>query len=209
MKALIGRLGCRIFLTALVCGLLVVAGCSDYSSQYDAVSSKLAAKEKENATLQQTVDTLTKENSQCQQQVRTLQGLTAEQKTESIPTVSDVTIAKRTGIYNAETADRETRLVIYFRPIDETGDAIKASGAVHIELWDLDLEPAKAVLVMWNISAGELKKTWSGSLLADFYRLAFTVPEDYATRKNLTLKLTFTDYFTGKTFSGQMAVVGK
>jgi hypothetical protein len=186
-----------------------VAGCTDYSSQNDALRAQLIEKDKLTASLQKNVNSLTDENAQCQRQVVTLQALTPEQRQEGIPTVMEVSIVKRSGIYDTATPGREPRLIIYFRPLDDAGDAIKAPGAVHIELWDLDARPEQAMLAKWDIPAAELKKDWSGSLLADFYRVSFTVPEDYGQRKNLTVKLTFTDYFTGHTFSGQLPITSK
>lgn len=175
----------------------VTAGCSDYSRQYDQASSKLSAKEKEAAAMQAEMAALKAENQRCSQQVTTLQGLTPEQKKDAVPSIVELNIIKRSGIYRNESGDRETRLIVYFRPVDDTGDAVKAGGAAHLELWDLGQDPAKSLLAKWDVPAAELKKSWSGSLLADFYRLTFTVPDDYATRQNLTLKVSFTDYLTG------------
>lgn len=195
---------------ALIGAALVwMAGCTSYSKQYDEASEKLVQSQKQNESLQKTVKDLTAANSQCQQQVTALQNLTPEQRKEAIPSIVELTINKRSGIYPAETEDRKTRLLVYLRPMDDSGDAVKAAGSVHVELWDLDKPAAQAMLNSWDVTAKELKTMWSGSLLADFYRLRFEVPSDYLTRKNLTLKVTFTDYFTGKVLSAQMAVSGR
>jgi hypothetical protein len=189
--------------------LVGMTGCTSYSKQYDEASEKLVQTQKQNEALQKTIKDLQETNAQCQQQVVTLSGMTAEQRKEAIPTVTEVKITKRSGIYPRETESRKTHLLIYFRPIDDTGDAVKAPGTVHVELWDLGEQPAQAMLAKWDVSANELKKSWSGSLLADFYRLAFDVPDDYMNRKNLTVKLTFTDHLTGRVFAQQMAVSGR
>jgi hypothetical protein len=210
MNAIIGRLcRCALHVTLSVVLAACVSGCSDYSKQYDEASTKLVEAQKQNDALENAVKTLKQENAACQQQVATLSVLTPEQKKQAIPTVTDIDINKRSGIYKAESDGKQTKLIVYFRPLDDTGDAIKAAGSVHLELWDLGQQPAQAMLQKWDVSAVELKKMWSGSLLADFYRLAFAVPDDYSTRQNLTVKLTFTDYMTGKVFTPQMAVAGR
>jgi hypothetical protein len=210
MKALIklamGRLGRQLFCFAFSWIILVTAGCADYSRQNDILRSQLQDKEKQNATLKETLSAQRDENALCRQQVVNLQGLTPQQRTEAVSTIKDVAIDKRSGIYYAETPGKETRLLIYLRPIDGEGDAIKAPGAVHIELWDLGAAPPQALLAKWDITPLELRKTWSTSLLSNFYRLSFPVPADYA---DLTAKVVFTDYFTGKSYSMQHPLASK
>ena len=213
MKALVklarGRLGRQLLYFVFVCGSLVTAGCSDYSGQNDLLRSQLQEKDKQNTTLREALSTQRDENIQCQQQVTNLQNLTPQQKAEVISTVTDVTIVNRSGIYDAQTPGKEPHLLIYLRPLDDTGDAVKAPGAVHVELWDLGAAPPQALLAKWDVAPLELKKDWSWSLLSNFYRLSFPVPADYATRKDLTVKVVFTDYFTGKSYSMQHPIASK
>ncbi|HSV27219.1 MAG TPA: hypothetical protein VLH60_04930 [Sedimentisphaerales bacterium] len=192
---------CAVLLCALFAG-----GCADYSRQNDALRAKLMARDKEAAAMRRTVAELTAAGEECRQQVATLQGLSEEQRRAGVPEILDVIIVRRTGIYDAEKAGEAVRLMVYFRPIDDVGDAVKAAGHARVGLWDLSAEPAKARLAEWDISFTELKRMWSGSMLSNFYRLELPVPQDYAARKDLTVKLTFTDYFTGRTFSRQLAI---
>jgi hypothetical protein len=206
MKARIKRSRPQLWFALVILCVMFAGGCSDLSSQNDALRAQLIENEKQAAKLQKSIAELKKSGEECRQQTLNLQGLSEEQKKAGVPDILDVVITGQTGIYDAETPDREPRLMVYFKPIDDAGDAVKAGGAVHIELWDLGQAPEKAKLEAWDVSSGELKKTWSGSLLSSFYRLEFKVPKDYSTRKDLTVKLTFTDYFTGKSFSRQLAI---
>jgi hypothetical protein len=200
MKAIAGCI-------TIVAAAILLAGCSDYSKAYDEASSKLVEAQKQNQALQKNVDQLKEANLQCQQQVMSLQGLTPEQRKEAVPSIVEIKVDKRSGIYPSN--KDKTELVIYVRPIDDTGDAIKAAGPIHVELWDLGSVPADALLNKWDVPALQIKDKWSGALLAGFYRLAFEVPKDYATRKNLTLKVTFTDLLTGRSFTSQTPVAGR
>jgi len=182
------------------------SGCADYSHQNDSLRSQVIEKDKQAASLRKEIAELKKSGEVCLSQVETLQGLTPEQRKAGIPHIMDLILVSRTGIYPAETDERQTRLLVYFKPIDDTGDAVKVAGAVRVELWELGDKPAEALLQSWDITADQLKTMWSGSLLANFYRLEFPVPAEYVNKHNLTLKLTFTDYFTGKTFRPQMAI---
>jgi hypothetical protein len=213
MKALVklafDRLGRHLFYLTVAGVILVITGCSDYSGQNDLLRSQLQEKDKQNTTLRETLSTVREENAQCQQQVVNLQNLTPQQRAEAISTVTEVSIVARSGIYDAKTPGKEPRLLIYFRPLDDTGDTIKAPGAVHIELWDLGAAAPQALLAKWDITPLELKKCWSSSLLSNFYRLSFPVPTDYAARKELTAKVVFTDHFTGKSYSMQNPITSK
>jgi len=206
MRAHIKRSARQVCCLVFTLALCLAAGCADHGRQNDILRQQLIDKEKQTTDLQQAVVELRNANGECRQQVATLQGLTPEQRREAVPDIEEVVIVSRSGIYDAETPGKTPRLIVYFRPMDDTGDAIKSPGSAHIELWDLGRSPSEALLEKWDVSAVELKKTWAGSLLSNFYRLEFPVPAEYASSKELTVKLTFTDYFTGKSFTPQQPI---
>ena len=98
-------------------------------------------------------------------------------------------------------------LVVYLKTIDDMGDVIKSPGAVKIELWNLNAKPQEALLKSWQIEPKDLRKNWSGSLLTSYYKLQFDVSSILGKKeKELTLKVEFTDYLTGKIFKQQRVV---
>jgi hypothetical protein len=87
------------------------------------------------------------------------------------------------------------------------GDVLKAAGAVKIELWNLNAKPAESLLSSWQIEPKELKKKWSGSLLTSYYKLPFDVNSILTDKeKELTLRVEFTDYLTGKILKEQRVI---
>jgi hypothetical protein len=102
---------------------------------------------------------------------------------------------------------KKKMLVVYLKTIDDMGDVVKAPGAVKIELWNLNAEPNEALLSSWQIEPKDLRKRWSGSLLTSYYKLQFDVNSILSKKeKDLTLKVEFTDYLTGKILKGQQVV---
>ena len=63
------------------------------------------------------------------------------------------------------------------------------------------------MLGQWKIEPDELKKLWFETLVSIYYRLTFNVADIIDNLKEpLTVKVTFTDYLTGKVFTEQKAI---
>jgi hypothetical protein len=96
---------------------------------------------------------------------------------------------------------------VYVVPVDETGDDIKAAGAADVQLWDLNKKESEALLGQWQIEPNELKKLWLDSFLGGSYRLVFDVSQIVTkVEKPLTVKVNFTDYLSGKTFTEEFVI---
>ncbi len=90
-------------------------------------------------------------------------------------------------------------LKVYVQPIDSAGDKIKAPGSVRVQLWDLNADADSAPLKEWQVGPEELKQMWVDTLLTHYYRLSFDVSDMPGGRdRELKLKVSFTDYVTGK-----------
>ena len=88
--------------------------------------------------------------------------------------------------------------MVYVEPIDETGDTVKAGGAIDVQLWDLNKKENEARLAQWQIEPNELKTLWLGGMLSSSYRLSFdaaAIVDKFD--KPLTVKVNFTDYLVG------------
>jgi hypothetical protein len=119
-------------------------------------------------------------------------------------------IGRYTNIYeedgNSGTPGNK-KLIVYVVPVDETGDDIKAAGAADVQLWDLNKKESEALLGQWQIEPNELKKLWLDSFLGGSYRLVFDVSQIVTkVEKPLTVKVNFTDYLSGKTFTEEFVI---
>jgi hypothetical protein len=159
------------------------------------------------SSLQKQIQSLTEEKEQLRDQVKTLSGLTSEIRLENLYDLQQVKIGKYTNLFDKDEDGKKEKLIVYLEPIDEDGDIIKAAGIVDVQLWDLNRKEEDALLGQWQVGPKELKELWFVVILSINYRLTFDVADLIDTFKEpLTVKVTFTDYVTGKVFKEQKVI---
>lgn len=185
--------------------MIIASGCDSNGNQslWDQIKNLTQDKSK----LKQRVDTLEAENTELTARVKTLTALGPEKRIEALSGVQRITIEKRSGLADKNKDGNAETLVVYVRPRDDTGNTVKAPGEITLQLWDLNAPPDTALLKEWNIPPQQLKKLWSSTALTNYYRLSYKVPDllnDEQTE--LTIKVQFTDYVTGKTLNAQRVI---
>lgn len=95
-------------------------------------------------------------------------------------------------------------LKVYVVPTDDEGQPLKAAGSFVVEAFDL-AKGANNRIGHWEFTADEAKKTWLGQLMMYTYVLpvAWQSPPQHP---DITLRVTFTDNLTGRTFSAQKVI---
>jgi hypothetical protein len=148
------------------------------------------------------------ENEQLTKQMHVLSGLPEEVKGENLYNVQNVKITKFTNFYDKDKDGKKEKLIVYIQPIDEEGDIIKATGAVDVQLWDLNASQTnQSLLGQWHVEPDELKKLWFATIVKINYRLMFDIADKVKSfDEPLTVKVTFTDYLSGKVFKEQMVI---
>jgi hypothetical protein len=87
---------------------------------------------------------------------------------------------------------------VYLMPIDETGEAIKATGKVTVELFDLGLSGDNR-LGRWEFAPGQIKDRWRS--LGPLHAFVLECPwQKMPSHSNLTLHVVFDDALTGREF---------
>jgi hypothetical protein len=188
------------FLSSVFC--LFAAGCE---------SSNLAKEAKtlrqEKAELKSQIEQSKSEAEQLKNQVHVLSNLPPEVRLEDLYDLQKIRITRYTNLYDKDKDGKKEELLVYIQPIDEQGDIVKATGAVDVELWDLNKEDGHAQLGQWHVPPGELKKLWCATLITINYRLPFDVADKITgEEKELVVKVTFTDYPSGKVFKEQKII---
>ena len=193
------------FLFSVFC-LLILAGCNS-TNEKTQLLEKVEQLTEENSKLTSRIKQSESQNKQLQKQVQVLSDLPADVKGENVYTVRQIKIGRFSGFYNKNDSDEKEILIVYVRPIDDEGDAIKASGTVDVELWDLNQPENKALLGHWKVGPQELKHLWSATMLTINYRLTFNISDivkDFD--KPYTVKVKFTDYLSGRVFEDQRVI---
>ncbi len=198
-----------IITTLTICVLAAVTGCGS-DTEIISMSDQLELTRKEKNKLAGQLEKTKADNEQLQKQLKTLSGAREEATFDDIHSIERVEITRYTNLYDKNDDGKMDTLIVYLKPSDAQADVIKASGEVDVELWDLSKAGAEAQLGKWHIKPEELKKLWFATLVTINYRLTFDVTgkiEKYD--EPLTVKVTFTDHLSGKTFNEQKAIKPK
>jgi len=186
--------------------LILVTGCAN-PDEKESVVVQIEQLTQEKTQLQKQIEQSEKENEQLKQQVQVLSGLPEEVKLENLNRLENIKIGRYTGFFDKDDDGRKEKLIIYIQPTDDQGDALKAAGTAEVQLWDLNKTNGQAMLGQWKVEPDELKKLWFETLVSIYYRLTFDVADIIdSLEEPLTVKVTFTDYMTGKVFKEQKVI---
>lgn len=187
------------------CLLAVAAGCE--STDRKAITEQIESLRLERMQLMHQVEQSKAENEQLKKQVQVLSGLKPEVRFENLYRLQRLKINSYTNLYDKDKDGKKEKLIVYIQPMDEEGDIVKATGAVDVQLWDLNKKSGQALLGQWHVEPNELKKLWFATLITINYRLTFDVADKIEDAEEpLTVKVTFTDYLTGRVFNEQRVI---
>lgn len=186
--------------------LLLVTGCASPNDK-ESPAVKIEQLTHENTQLHKQIAQSNAENKQLKDQIQVLSGLPENVRLENLNRLEKIKIGRYTGFFDKDDDDKKEKLIVYIQPTDEQGDALKAAGTVEVQLWDLNKANGEAILGQWKLEPDELKKLWFETLVSIYYRLTFDVADIVESLEEpLTVKVTFTDYMTGKVFKEQKAI---
>lgn len=185
--------------------LLVAAGCQDTNNRKTLLTDQIEKLSREKVALAKQLDQVNAENRQLKDRIEVLSALPKDQIEPW--SLQKIEIGRFTGLYDQDKDGRKEQLIVYIQPIDQDGDTVKSPGAVEVQLWDLNKADSNALLGEWHVGPDQLRKLWLTTLLASNYRLTFDVGGKVSEPKEpLTVKVSFTDYLTGKVFQEQKVI---
>jgi len=149
---------------------------------------------------------LSEELAQSREQIQVLSGLEAEVRLENVYDLQAVKLTRFTNLYDKDGDGKKEKLIVYLKPEDGEGDAVKASGTADIELWDLARGEGEALIGKWHVDAQGLRQQWFATMITINYRLIFDVGGLVEGDEELVVKVVFTDYLSGKVFREQMVI---
>ena len=188
------------------CLLAIAAGCESTGTKTP-LPQQIQTLKQEKEQLTSRLEQYKTENEQLRKQVEILSEVRAGLKPEDIYRLQKINITKYTNLYDQNKDGRKEKLIVYIQPIDHHGDVIKAAGAVDVQLWDLNRQDGQALLGQWRVEPDQLAKLWFATLVIINYRLTFDLPDEPRPfEEPLTVKVTFTDYLSGKVFEEQKVI---
>jgi len=192
----------------IAAGLMaILAGCENGGRKKISLADRIEQLTQQNTQLQRQVEESKKQSKQLKEQIQVLSGVRVEVKLEELYALQRIKIHRYTGFYDKDKDGKKEKLIVYIQPIDRQGDIIKAPGVVDVQLWDLNKENGQAMLGQWHVGPDELKEIWFSTLMGANYRLMFDIADNVTDfSQPLTVKVTFTDYLTGKVFKEQRVI---
>ena len=194
----------RIDRVVIAIVVMLLAGCG--GGKHQRPWGTLQECEEKNAELSLQAQTLQTQNEQLTEQVTTLSELDKNTRFSAINTLEKIQIARNTGFYDKNEDGTKETLVVYLKPRDTAQDTVKAPGQATIELWDLNKPENDAKLMEWTIPPDQLHTAWGGTIFHSYYRIALPLEMALKSQTEYTLKVTFTDYLSGKVLTNQTTV---
>ena len=194
--------GIRIFIWLLIAGFLTLAsGCETAPT----AKQRIDAVRIENKELTRQIEEAKKENQKLKEQLKVISDA-GPIRAEMVYDLKQVTLTKYTNLYDKNKDGQFETLCVYIQPMDSEGDIIKAAGSADVELWDLSRKAENAKLGQWSVTPEEMKKLWFAAFSTN-YRLSFDIAGPVKKYDHpLTVKVTFTDYLTGKVFKEEVII---
>ena len=194
-------------LSSVLCYLVFFGGC-DSAYTESPLQERVEILTIQQQQLESQLEQSTAENEKLTKQIHTLSGLPEQLKGENLYSLQNIEIGKYTGFFDKDKDGTKEKLIVYIEPIDGQGDVIKAAADIEVELWDLSKTDGSAMLAKWPpVKPDELKNLWFDSMLKINYRLTYDITDIVKSfDEPLTVKVTFTDYLSGKVFKKQKVI---
>ncbi len=186
--------------TALYAALLALVGCQsdarlDYERRISTLQQQIERQREQIAAQQATIDEL-------QRQLQVARGL-SDRDLENIYYPDKIEILSLTGGEDLDGQPGDDGVVVYLRPVDRDGDAIKAAGEVRIRLFDLQAPDGHTLVGEYSFSVEALRECWFGKFMTYHYTLHCPWQHGPPGHAEITIRATFIDYLTRRAMSAQ------
>ncbi len=123
-------------------------------------------------------------------------------------TAHGIMLGRLTGVADLNPATTgDEGIKVYVVPTDASGEPLKAAGSFVVEAFDLN-KPSDNLVGRWSFSVDDARKSWYGRAM--LYTYVLTCPwQRLPEHESLTLKVTFHDELTGRTFEAQKVIAVK
>lgn len=186
-----------------ICASMLACGCVS-QARYDQARAELDKCELSRVEMQRERDEVLETQKQLEKQVETLQAL-GEKRIELLYTVEHIDLGRHTGGVNLDGEPGDDGVRVYLQPIDEQGHILKAAGSVKIDVFDLAGDPQDNLISSCSWDVEQTAKQWAGGFVSYQYAFDCPWPDGPPAHDEITVRVEFVDYLTGKTFSAQKA----
>lgn len=138
------------------------------------------------------------------QQILTLQAL-GEKRLAQLYTVKRIRIGASTGGANTDAKPGDDAIKVVVEPIDQHGSVLKAAGSVKVQVFDLAAPKATNLLAESCHDPNTVTDHWVSGFMGGYFTFTYPLPAP-PDHSELTVRIEFVEYLTGKTFTAQKVV---
>ncbi len=182
---------------------VALAGCGREVS-YEDLTKRLETARKDNVQLGERVNRLTADVKSRDEHIVRLQGL-GPKRLDLLFAVASVKLGRSSGV-DLDEKPGDDGVRVYLKCIDRDGHSLKAAGDVTIQLFDLADDAKDPLVARYEFPVAEAVKHYSGGLMMNQYRFDCPWKSAPPKRPELTLRVTFTEYLTGKSHTAQKLI---
>jgi len=179
-----------------------LAGCGVGSEQYQQALKQRDEARRQVAELREANARLRQAIAGKDEQIATLQAL-GPKRVEKLFTVERLRLGRFTGGVDLDGDGCDDGVRVYLQPIDARGGAIKAAGDVMIRLYDLAEPSCKSLIGEYHWGVDQIGEAWTAGFLSSHYSLTCPWQSGPPAHDEITVRVEFIDYLTGKTFTAQ------
>ena len=191
----INKISKLLLLSALV--FVGLAGCSNVIPEVSDCELRYQRLEDE---LQQAKLTI----QQKDKQIASLQKL-PDNYLEYMVTADKISLGRYTRVEDSDSDLKIDSLVVYLNIYDKHSDAVKVAGSFNVELWDLNASEESNMVKSWEFTPKEFETYWDG-MLGTSYRFNLPVDQYAPAGSSLTVKCSFSELITGRSWDVQKQV---
>ena len=195
-----GLLGGAVVATVLAA---LAGGCMVSRASYDKVVDQRDAALAQAETLQKANKTQQLTQAEKDRQIESLQALGGK-RLDKIFHVQRIELGQYTGGADLDDRAGDDAVRVYLKPIDQDGATIKAAGSVTIELYDLAAPKGKKLIGTYTWTVDQAAKTWTSFVLYH-YKFDCKWKSGPPAHDDVTVRVAFVDYLSGKRFTAQTA----
>jgi hypothetical protein len=144
---------------------------------------------------------LRKQLLQRDEQIVVLQKL-GDKRLDRLYSVRRISLASGTGGANTDDKPGDDAVKVNVEPIDQHGSVLKAAGNAKVQVFDLAAPEGKNLLAECDYDPNAAARNWVSGLFSSYYSFILPLPVTPA-HGDLTVRVEFTEYLTGKTFTAQ------
>lgn len=194
-------------LLLLLAGLSAAAGCTpqDDARELELRNQRDAAVRRARKLTEQ-VESLSADLRQKNRQIETLRKLDGVD-VEKLYTTRRIELGRFTGGIDTDGKPGHDAVRVFLTPIDRDESPLKRAGNVTVQLYDLAADKDATLLADFNYPPDRAGKHFASGLMSYHYSFDCPLPDDRPLdHDTLTVRVTFTELLTGKTFDAQKVV---